>query len=126
MNIPAEIKMAMDKASRIIVLALRQQAPVAKEGRDRGDLRNSIKVTPIFTSTENFGFEITANEYGLFLDGGTGRYKTKDRKEWNPNPGKGDDGIKPRFWLSVPPRVWKKVNALLSSAIKKYLQRKFK
>lgn len=126
MGIPTEIKMAMDKASRIIATALKNQAPVAKEGRDRGSLKKSVKVIPRFSSTSDFGFTIEADGYGVYLDMGTGRYAAKDRKPWNPNPGKGDDGIKPRFWLTIPPRVLKATNVLITEAIKKYLQRQFK
>jgi hypothetical protein len=126
MGIPAELKMAMDKASRIIAANLKSQAPVSKDGRSRGELKNSVKVIPRFSSTSNFGFDIQADSYGIYLDMGTGRYRANERKPWNPKPGKGKDGIKPRFWLTISPKTWERVNNLMTAAIKKYLESKFK
>lgn len=124
MSVPAEIKQAMDKASRLILDALRRQAPVDKDSDTAGQLKKSVKVRPVFTSLSNIGFDISGDLYGTFLDLGTGRYRSKDRKPWNPKPGKGTGGIKPRFWLTVPQKTQDQVNQLLAEAVKKYYKNK--
>ena len=125
-QIPAEIRVAFDKASRVILSELKQQAPVVKEGRNKGDLKNSIKIKPYFTSTQNLGFEITTDDYGQYLDMGTGTYRSKNRGKYTKNPGKGKGGIRPRFWLTISEGTKKRVGTMINESIIRYLKRALK
>lgn len=124
-QVPPEMKPAFDKASRIILSELKQQAPVAKDGKNKGDLKRSIKIVPYYRTTTDMGFEITGDEYGTYLDMGTGTHRAKERGKYEKNPGKGKGGIKPRFWLTVSDGTKLRVAAILSEAAKQYLKRAF-
>ena len=125
-QIPPELKPAFDKASRIILAELKQQAPVAKDGKNKGELKSSIKIKPYFTSTSNLGFEITADEYGTYLDMGTGKYRAKERGDYDKNPGKGKGGIRPRFWLTPSEGTKIRVSTMIGEAVMQYLKRALK
>jgi hypothetical protein len=125
-QIPPELKPAFDKASRIILAELKQQAPVAKEGRNKGDLKRSIKIKPYFISTSNLGFEITGDEYGTYLDMGTGTHRATERGKYDKNPGKAKGGIKPRFWLTPSDGTKIRVSTMIGEAVIQYLKRAFK
>jgi hypothetical protein len=124
-KVPVEMIPAFDKASRIIMAELKQQAPVAKDGKNKGDLKRSVKVVPYYRSTTDLGFEITADEYGTYLDMGTGTYRAKERGKYEKNPGKGKGGIRPRFWLSLSDGTKIRVSKILTEAAKQYLKRAF-
>jgi hypothetical protein len=93
---------ATNKASRLISAQMRRQAP-----KDTGALRSSVKVKLTRTGDLEKGFTFTYTteflKYGIYTDLGTGNYGVSEtqRGNWNPKPGKGKGGIKPRFWLSL-------------------------
>lgn len=125
-----EIKKAAYMAARVFQSALQAQAPVGERPRTKSAkakypqaLKQSIKVTPIFTE-DSVKFKSNYNLYGKFVDLGTGAYRTpaSRRKAWNPNPGKGTDGIKPRFWTSIKASVRQQINKMLTDAFAKLVR----
>lgn len=126
MAIPPELKPAFDKASRIILAELKQQAPVSKSGKNKGELKRSIVVKPVFVSTSNLGFEITGDQYGSYLDMGTGTYAAKKRGPFDKNPGPGKGGIKPRFWLTPSQGTKNRAATVIRLALIQYLKRTLK
>ena len=125
-----EIKKAAYMAARVFQNALQAQAPVGPRPRTADAkakypqaLKQSIKVTPIFTE-DSVKFKSTYNLYGKFVDLGTGAYRTpaSRRKAWNPRPGKGTDGIKPRFWTSIKQSVRNSINKMLTDAYAKIIR----
>lgn len=113
-----EIKKAAFMAARVFESALKAQSPV-----DTGALEKSIKVTPIFTD-DSVKFRSSYLTYGKFLDLGTGPYKTpaSSRRAWNPKPGKGTGGIKPRFWTSIKQGTRDSINKMISDAFMKVIR----
>ena len=108
---------ATNMASRLISLQLRRQAPV-----DTGRLKRSVhvKVRREGESGEyTFTFEAEYLGYGIFTDLGTGPYGVTEsaREEWNPSPGKGKGGIKPRFWNSLSESVMKPIEDIIVNAV---------
>ena len=91
---------------KLIADRLRSQAPVAdksERGKPKGKLKRSIKVKG-YLAPDGLQFKIGFETYGIFLDEGTGVYdkgRSPD-KPWNPNPGPGKGGIKPRYWTHLP------------------------
>jgi len=92
------------KLSRKLESILRYQAPF-----DTGFLRSQVEVT--YTKD---GIEIGLGQagYGTYLHTGTGQERAgKDPqqlmdKAWNPKPGKGTEGIKPRYWMNFSESVY--------------------
>jgi len=84
-------------AARLIQDELVSQSPVKT-----GALRESIRVTPVFTE-DKIIFRSSYEDYGVYVDLGTGPYYTEptNRRTWNPRPEKGTGGIIPRFWTSL-------------------------
>lgn len=113
-----EIKKAAYMAARVFEQALRAQSP-----KLTGELRKSIKVTPVFTD-DSVKFTSSYNQYGKYLDLGTGPYKTpaSSRRAWNPKPGKGKGGIKPRFWTSIKQSTRDTINKMISDAFMKVIK----
>jgi hypothetical protein len=56
-------------------------------------------------------------KYGIYLDKGTGKYRSDTEGKWNPNPGKGDDGIIPRFWTSLSDTFMERINMMIEEAL---------
>jgi hypothetical protein len=108
---------ATNMVSRMISNQLRRQAPV-----DTGRLKRSIHVTVRREGGDGdytFTFEAEYNGYGIYTDLGTGPYGVTEsaREEWNPNPGKGKGGIKPRFWNSLSESVMKPIEDIIVDAV---------
>lgn len=117
-----EIVRAANRAARIMETKIKFQAPVKT-----GALRKSIKVVPRFTD-KSVLLDIVSLDYGKYTDLGTGRYRTpaSKRKNWNPRPGKGKGGIKPRFWTSITKAFRQnEINILFTNAIRKIIKRQF-
>ena len=76
---------------------LQFQAPV-----DTGKLKRSIRVQA-FNSKDGVQFRSDYVTYGVFTDLGTGKYYRGEQpnRKWNPRPGKGKGGIKPRYWTNL-------------------------
>lgn len=126
-----EVKKAAYMAARVFQSALQAQAPVGERPRTKSakakypkPLKQSITVVPIFTE-DSVKFKSNYNLYGKFLDLGTSdSYRTpaSRRKAWNPNPGKGEGGIKPRFWTSIKASVRQQINKMLTDAFGKLVR----
>ena len=97
---------------------LKEQAP---DGPEPGaPLRNSITVKVVETPD---GFRLIEGylTYGRFIDLGTERYYKGENPDarWNPNPGKGKGGIKPRYWTNLGKPTTKLITDLLAKEIAK-------
>jgi len=107
---------------KLIADRLRAQAPVAAKsegGKPKGKLKRSIKVKGMMTQN-GLQFRIGFETYGIFLDEGTGVYdkgRSPD-KPWNPKPGPGKDGIKPRYWTHLPKQDSIRFKMLISESVR--------
>jgi len=117
-----DLKPAMKLMERVIQAALRYQAPVKT-----GALQKSVKVRAVETP-DGIIFIPTFLKYGTYLNEGTGRYKVKDTtgRPWNPSPGKGKMGIKPRFWLNTQEKTKQVVNQILAREVAKQIKKEFR
>jgi len=110
-----ELFTALNVAAQIIAFEIRAQAPSQK-------IANSISVKPVMTSEMDseieVNFEVNYGDkiYGLFLDFGTMAERETERGEWNPNPGKGKGGIKPRFFTTPSEATILRVMELIEEA----------
>lgn len=122
MSTEPEFKRAAYDAIRIIERIITAQAPVKT-----GALRNSIRIQPGFKN-DNVNLDFYYLEYGKYLDLGTGRYRTRPsrRRNWNPRPGKGKGGIKPRFWTTLKKEVRREINRLFAKYSFKFFVRRMK
>jgi hypothetical protein len=72
------------------------------------------------------GFSLIAGylSYGRFIDLGTERYYKgeKPSARWNPTPGKGKGGIKPRYWTNLGKPTEKQVANILAKEIAKQVR----
>jgi hypothetical protein len=94
---------ALDALGVEIVNILKAQAP-----QKTGALRNSIR-HKVVTKNNEWALSFYYLRYGVFVDLGT--YDNADTAAfgvsafdmptWNPNPGKGGFGIRPRYWSSL-------------------------
>lgn len=95
---------------------LREQVPVGETGK----LQRSITVKVVETPD---GFNLVTGylTYGRFIDLGTERYYKGENPDarWNPNPGKGKGGIKPRYWTNLGKPTTKLISDLLAKEIAK-------
>lgn len=109
---------ALNISAQIIAFDIRAQAPSRK-------IANSISVRPVLASEMDseieVDFEVNYGDkiYGLFLDFGTMAERESERGEWNPNPGKGKGGIKPRFFTTPSEATTLKVMELIEEAFLK-------
>jgi len=110
------IQPIIDKAARIMQNELRRQAPV-----DTGALKKSIRVRGIYNGS-SVRFNTEYLYYGKFVDQGTGPYATKARKAWNPAPGKGKGGIKPRFWTTLEGTFRQRINKMITKVIADFIK----
>ena len=102
-SISNEIRSLMDEVGRNVLNIWRRQAP-----DDTGALRNSLTYR-IVQTTSDISVVFGYLEYGMFVNIGTGQYADHssyglfpfELPSWQPNPGKGRYGIKPRYWMSV-------------------------
>ena len=110
MSTEPEYKRAAYDATRIIERIIRDQAPVKT-----GALKSSVRIQPRFKG-DDISLEFYYLEYGKYLDLGTGPYRTPParRRNWNPKPGKGKGGNKPRLWTTLKKDVRREVNRLFA------------
>jgi hypothetical protein len=116
-----------NKISRKLEAILKSQAPV-----NTGHLKNSIVVV-----YDAYGFIIyDSTSYGMYLHSGTGKEKdgaaTQNdattyfnllKNRWNPNPGKGEGGIKPRYWMNFSDSVYEMIDQELEKVITEELEK---
>jgi hypothetical protein len=107
----ADLQKIANMAARIMQNLLKKQAP-----KKTGDLKTSIKVTARVTD-KNISFTTDYNKYGIYTNKGTGPYKVKKIGEWNPKPGKGKGGIKPRFWTALDSMTRTNIASLISKGL---------
>jgi hypothetical protein len=102
-NISRGIYDALDAMGVEIVNILKAQAP-----RDTGKLQGSIRHRVVVKGGE-WALSFYYIYYGVYVDLGT--YDNADTAsyglsafdlpQWNPNPGRGGFGIRPRYWSSL-------------------------
>lgn len=120
-----DLRETYNKIARRLEQILQLQAPV-----DTGRLRKSIAVT-----YDKKGFVIyDPTGYGFYTHAGTGResaskgsnpesvYDALGDRTWNPNPGVGKGGIKPRFWMNFSESVYEMINTELEKAYAEVLE----
>jgi hypothetical protein len=101
---------------------LRFQVPVG----ETGDLKKSITVKVEETS-RGVKFIEGYLTYGIFTDSGTGRYwKPNPKAKWNPKPGKGKGGIKPRYWTNLDTATTTMISQLLKKDVKIQIETQLK
>jgi len=110
-----EFDQAISYGARLLQANLKRQAPV-----DTGALQKSIKVRGRMVG-DRINFNVEYLGYGKFTDMGTGPYRASARKTWNPRPGKGRGGIKPRFWLTFNRAVYDQVRKRIAQAVGKFI-----
>jgi hypothetical protein len=106
-----DLQKIANMAARILQNLYRRQAP-----KKTGALRSSIKVTARVTD-KNISFTTDYMKYGIYTNKGTGPYYTPVLGEWNPKPGKGKGGIKPRFWTALDSMTRTNVASLISKGL---------
>ena len=119
-----EITKAMAEAARLVEYTLKEQAP-----RKTGRLRDSISVTPSMTEAGNLSLKATYEEYGVFLDYGTGPFNTypnRGRFNSSPKSGVGLGGIFPRYWTSLSSSVRLRATQIFREAVAKVTKMQLK
>jgi hypothetical protein len=107
---------AISMGARIISANLKRQAPVKT-----GALSRSITVRGYFDG-KSLKFSSDYLRYGIFTDLGTGRYRSKRRMGWTPNPGVGKKGIRPRYWTTLERSVSVNIKKTVTKIIKDYIK----
>jgi hypothetical protein len=110
------ITKAADMAARVAENEIRAQAPSE-------NIASGVKVVP---SVSGNGGELDITfttvldsdvKYGWYLDTGTLKEKrVNDEAEWDPNPGEGEGGIKPRHWTNLPEQAQERIDMLIEEA----------
>jgi hypothetical protein len=115
------LKPVYAQISRKLEQILQGQAPV-----ETGNLRSQVSVT-----YDETGFVINLGnaQYGIYLHEGTGMeassgagsdftsaYLKMSDFAWNPRPGMGEGGIKPRYWMNFSDTVYEMINDEISAA----------
>jgi hypothetical protein len=101
-----KLRQAYMKIGRKLESFLVSQAPVGRTGR----LKDQTRVV-----VDDKGFRIESLDYGFYLHFGTEEessgltFESTLYKKYVPNPGKGDGGIKPRYWMSFGQSMWQQV-----------------
>jgi hypothetical protein len=111
------ITQAANLAARIIENELRAQAP-------SGKIASGVSVVPSYQGSGN---EIEVNfdtyleeevKYGIYLDSGTLKEKLPNPDgEYNPDPGEGKGGIKPRYWTNIPEESQYRIDLIIDTAL---------
>ena len=92
------------------------QAPVYKG--ERKDIKKGLLKGSIGVTADANGWAIREKKYGMFLNQGTGSYKNPSTTAaWNPNPGRGKGGIRPRYWENIPRETELKIMDTIITAI---------
>ena len=114
MIITEETKKKINLIARVYENQIRGQAP-------SGKIKGGTTVVPVYgKDTVELDVVLAENVfYGKFLDQGTGKYfkENEVRGPFNPNPGKGTDGIIPRYWMSLSEALEDGVYQRLADAI---------
>ncbi len=114
-----ELARAMAETARVIETLLKGQATKMKAS----GLAKSIEVV----SKDKGGkvsFTVDSIYYGKFLDMGTMKERARRRGPFDPNPGVGVGGIKPRFWSTVNTATRLRIKKIMEKAVKTFIRRK--
>jgi len=104
------------QAAKEIKSILIAQVPVYKG--DRSDIIKGLLKGSIGVKVDANGWSVKMMKYGMFLNSGSGPYfKPSTIKPWNPRPGKGKGGIKPRYWENIPKDVEMRIMDTIATAI---------
>lgn len=115
------LKKILAPITKLVQAELKAQVPV-----DTGQLRKSIKVQAVEDAN---GFSIRSGylTYGIFVDSGTKRYyKPNPKARWNPKPGKGKGGIKPRYWTNLSQEVNLRISRMIVKETTRQLREELK
>jgi hypothetical protein len=115
------LKPILPTIAKLMQDQLRRQAPVAT-----GALQKSVVVR---AKESKDGVQMVTGylTYGIFTDSGTGRYKKPNpNATWNPKPGKGKGGIKPRYWTNLDNAVTIRIDEIIEREIEKQIQQSFR
>ena len=111
-----DLKKTYLKISRRLEAILRSQA--------KGSLKNSVAVV-----YDDKGLTIMESSgYGIYTHRGTGKYRKGNtysdtmNYRYDPNPGVGEGGIQPRYWLNFSQAVWQQVDDEIAQAVGLILQ----
>lgn len=122
----AEVKLdgIFKKIQTLIKNRLRFQVPVAKGTKKKpgGELKASIDVK-VYQNERGVQFKSSYLEYGKFTDEGTKPYwkGPQPNKKWNPKPGPGKKGIKPRYWTHLDKATLQQISKLIAKETTKQL-----
>ena len=104
---------------------LRKQAPDNPD-ESGSPLRNSVTVKAVETK-DGIQMRVGYLTYGRFLDSGTGRYrKPNPDAPFNPKPGKGRGGIKPRYWTNLGKATTAKIAKIIKTELTTQIRKSFK
>lgn len=122
----AEVKLdgIFKKIQTLIKNRLRFQVPVAKGTKKKpgGELKASVDVK-VYQNERGVQFKSSFLEYGKFTDEGTKPYYKGEQpnKKWNPKPGPGKKGIKPRYWTHLDKATLQQISKLIAKETTKQL-----
>ena len=115
------LKPVLPIISKIMQDQLRRQAPVAT-----GALQKSVTVRAVETK-DGVQFIKGFLNYGVFTDSGTGRYRRPNpNAKFNPRPGKGKGGIKPRYWTNLDNAITIRIAEIIEREMDKQIQESFR
>ena len=115
------LKPVLPTIAKLMQDQLRRQAPVAT-----GKLQKSVVVK---AKESKDGVQLVTGylTYGIFTDSGTGRFrKPNPEAKWNPNPGKGKGGIKPRYWTNLDKAITIRIAQIIEKELAKQIIQSFK
>jgi hypothetical protein len=107
---------AISMGARVMQANLRRQAPIKT-----GNLKRSITVRGTYDG-KTLKFISDYLYYGKFTDLGTGPYKANKRGAWNPKPGLGRGGIRPRFWTTIDRAVQASLKNTIAKIVKEHIK----
>jgi hypothetical protein len=104
------------QAAKQIKSILLAQVPVYQGTRK--DIKKGLLKGSLGVKVNENGWSVRMMKYGMFLNSGSGPYfKPSTAKPWNPRPGKGKGGIKPRYWENISKDVEIKIMDQIATAI---------
>ena len=115
------LKPILPTIAKLMQDQLRRQAPVAT-----GKLQKSVVVK---AKESKDGVQLVTGylTYGIFTDSGTGRYRKPNLDaRWNPKPGKGQGGIKPRYWTNLDQAITIRIAQIIEKELAKQIRQSFK
>lgn len=115
------LKPVLPTIAKLMQDQLRRQAPVAT-----GQLQKSVVVR---AKESPDGVQLVTGflTYGIFTDSGTGRYnRPNPNARFNPKPGKGKGGIKPRYWTNLDNAVTIRIARIIEREIAKQIRNTFR